>query len=279
MQAASNNVKTYAASAVFYSAGSTGVQILQQIFIADTSSLRNRALCSTIPNIPYLINVWIGAPIAHGFLTRSSWRWGYGVWAIVLPTAFMPLAMALFINQRKAAKQGRLPPSPYVGQGLGTICRSLWYELDVFGLLLLSAGISLILIPLTLAASAKGGWVNPSILAMILVGFATLAVFPFWERNEKMAPRAFLPTHLLKDRTVLVGVTIAFFYFSECHITHKSHVHTLLTPSSGILSLRLPILLLLPAYCSRPVSHLGWSYHSDLHFHLDRNRPDRISDH
>lgn len=58
-QAAANNVKTYAAAQIFYSAGATGLQILQQIFIADTSDLLNRAIVSTIPDIPYLLNVRI----------------------------------------------------------------------------------------------------------------------------------------------------------------------------------------------------------------------------
>lgn len=58
--AASGNVQTFAAAQIFYSAGSTGLQILQQIFIADTSNLENRALFSSLPDIPFLATVWIG---------------------------------------------------------------------------------------------------------------------------------------------------------------------------------------------------------------------------
>ncbi|OTA23580.1 hypothetical protein BTJ68_13004 [Hortaea werneckii EXF-2000] len=77
-QAAANNVKTYAAAQIFYSAGQTGLQILVQIFIADTSDLLNRALIVTLPDIPFLVNVWIGPPLANTILQRLSWRWGYG---------------------------------------------------------------------------------------------------------------------------------------------------------------------------------------------------------
>lgn len=243
MQAGSNNVKTYAASAIFYSAGTTGLQVLQQIFIADTSTLINRALCSTIPSIPYLINVWVGPPVSASILAHSTWRWGYGIWAIVLPFAFLPLALSLFVNQRKAARRGLLPPSPYAGQSAVNVIRSLWFELDVFGLLLLSAAISLILIPLTLAANAKGGWSNPSIIAMLVIGALCLCVFPFWERSTKLAPRAFFPKALFRNRNVLVGTAIGFFYFSKssrllaCESTN-SH--------SGLLPLCLPLLLFLP---------------------------------
>lgn len=215
MSAASDNVQTYAASAIFYSAGSTGLQVLQQIFIADTSNLLNRALCSTIPNIPYLINVWIGPPITDSILEHSTWRWGYGMWAIILPAAFIPLATSLFINQRKAAKKGLLPPSPYAGQPIYASARRLWLELDLFGLLLLSAAICLVLIPLTIAANASGGWSNPSIIAMLVVGGLCLIAFPLWERSSKFAPHAFFPRRLFHNRNVLIGVAIAFFYFSK----------------------------------------------------------------
>lgn len=213
-QAASDNVKTYAAAQVFYSAGATGLQILIQIFIADTSDLVNRALCSTLPALPFLINVWIGSPLADTLLKRLSWRWGYGIWAIILPIAYLPLALSLYTNQRKAAKRGILPPSPFRGMSYWQVAKHLWFELDVFGLLLLCAAFSLLLIPLTLAA--KNGWDDPHLLAMLLIGAVCLAIFPFWERSKKLAPRAFFPGSLFRNRTVLAGLGISFFYFSKC---------------------------------------------------------------
>ena len=111
--AGSNNVKTFASAQIFYSAGSTGLQILIQIFVADTSDLLNRALFSSLPDVPFLITVWVGPPIANSVLAHTTWRWGYGLWTIVLPAAFMPLALALFLNMRKAARLHLLPPSPW----------------------------------------------------------------------------------------------------------------------------------------------------------------------
>jgi hypothetical protein len=214
-QAGSNNVKTFASAQIFYSAGSQGLQILQQIFIADTTDLTWRALFSTIPDLPFLVTVWTGPLIATDIRTEASWRWGYGIWAIILPAAFLPLACALFFNQRKAGKMGILPPSYFKGKGVLQILKELWFDLDFFGLLLLSAAVSLILLPLTLAATAKGGWSNPSMIAMITIGCVCLLVFPFWERTKKLAPKAFFPRELFRERTVVVGVMIAFFYFSK----------------------------------------------------------------
>jgi hypothetical protein len=214
-QAASNNVKAYASAQIFYSAGSQGLQILQQIFVADSTDLLNRALFSTLFDVPFLWTVWVGAPIAQSVLKHSTWRWGYGMWAIVLPISFIPLALSLFMNQRKAKKMGLIPRSQFEGQSAWTVVRSLWFDLDFFGLLLLSAAISLILIPLTLAASAKGGWHNASIIAMLVIGVVCLVVFPFWERSKKLAPRAFFPRELFENRTVLAGTAIGFLYFSK----------------------------------------------------------------
>ncbi|KAG7005405.1 hypothetical protein G7Y79_00020g049330 [Physcia stellaris] len=132
-QAASKNVQTFAAAQIFYSAGGTGLQILIQIFIADTSDLLNRALFSSIPDIPFLITVWIGSPIAQSIYKASGWRWGYGLWAIVLPIAFLPLLISLVVNMQKAKKLHALPPSPWKGKTLLDSLKTLWFELDVFG--------------------------------------------------------------------------------------------------------------------------------------------------
>lgn len=213
-QAGANSVKTYAAAQIFYAAGQTGLQILQQIFIADTSDLLNRAIVSTIPDIPYLLNVWIGPPIADAILKNLGWRWGYGIWSIVLPVAFMPLALSLLFNQRKAAKLGLLPPSIFKGKSKRQVIKSLAVEMDIFGLLLLLAGVALILIPLTMAASTKGSWADSSVIAMLTAGGLCLIAFPLWERNPRLAPRAFFPPTLFRNRTVLAGMAYAFFYFS-----------------------------------------------------------------
>ncbi|KAI9845220.1 MAG: hypothetical protein M1837_004975 [Sclerophora amabilis] len=217
--AASKNVQTFAAAQIFYSAGSTGLQILQQIFIADTSDLLNRALWSTLPDVPFLATVWIGPPVASSILSNSTWRWGYGLWSIVLLAAFLPLAVSLAMNSRKAARLGLLPPAPWKGQKPGSFLKSLWYDLDVMGLLLLSAALALILIPLNLAATAKSGWRNASIIAMLVIGFVCACVFPFWESNKRVAPKPFLSLTLLKNRTVLAGCGVAFFYFTAFYLS------------------------------------------------------------
>ena len=226
--AGSNNVKTFASAQIFYSAGSTGLQILIQIFVADTSDLLNRALFSSLPDVPFLITVWVGAPIANSVLAHATWRWGYALWTIVLPAAFIPLALALLMNLRKAARLHLLPPSPWKGQSVIGGFKHFWYELDIMGLLLLSAALALILIPMTLAATAKSHWHNASIIAMIVVGCVCLVAFPFWESTHRLAPRPFLSLHLLTNRNVLTGCSVGFFYFAVFYTSIQPYFYSYL---------------------------------------------------
>ncbi|KAF2131844.1 MFS general substrate transporter [Dothidotthia symphoricarpi CBS 119687] len=218
-QAASNNVKTFASAQIFWAAGFNGLQILQQIFVADTTDLLNRALYSTLFDVPFLWTVWAGPNVGKNILTSMTWRWGYGIWAIVLPICYVPLAVSLWMNQKKAKRLGYSFPSSLKGHTVFEVFKNLWFDMDIFGLLLLAAAISLILLPLTLAPNADHEWKNPSMIAMIVVGGVTLIAFPFWETSKKLAPKAFFPPNLFRNRTVIAGTLIAFFYFMAFYLS------------------------------------------------------------
>ncbi|KAJ5605750.1 hypothetical protein N7510_008531 [Penicillium lagena] len=226
--AASTNVESYVSAQIFYSAGSTGLQILQQVFIADSSDLLNRAFFALLPEFPFLVTVWLGPTLADAVLRTTSWRWGYGMWAIILPASFLPLALSLLLNQRKAQRLHLIRPSRPKRRGLAHILKRTWYELDVGGLTLISAGVALILIPLTLAANAKNGWKNAGIIMMIVIGVVCLAVVPFWETSKKLAPKPVLSFHLLGQRTVLAGCALAFWYFMAFYLSVQPYLYSYL---------------------------------------------------
>jgi hypothetical protein len=263
--ATSSNVQTYAAAQIFYSAGNTGLQILQQIFIADTSNLLNRALWSSMPDTPFLITVWIGSIIGSAIYKNTTWRWGYGIWCIILPAAFLPLAFTLFSNNRKAKKLGLTAPSQWKGLGIDQFLTKLWSEIDIGGIVLLSAGFALILIPLTIAGKASDGWKSGSIIAMLVIGILCLVIFPFWESNTKLAPRPLIPLYLLQSRTFCAGCGVGFFYFSKSSFLSSD---MWLTLSSGLLPLSPTILLLLPPGCTKPIYHLRRSHNPNLFLHV-----------
>ncbi|EPS38164.1 hypothetical protein H072_8072 [Dactylellina haptotyla CBS 200.50] len=213
MLASSSSVEVYAGAQVFYAAGSTGLLILQQIFMADTTDLLNRALFSSLPDLPFLWTVWAGPKLGATVLQNTTWRWGYGMWAIILPVCALPLLGSLFYNTLKAKKKGLLPPSRAKELGWGKFLVKTFWDLDIIGLLLFTAALCLILIPLTLGAGATGKWKNASLIAMLVVGGVCLIAFPFFEMSKKLAPSPLLHLRLLKNRTVMAGCLIAVFYF------------------------------------------------------------------
>ncbi|KAJ5234302.1 uncharacterized protein N7469_003470 [Penicillium citrinum] len=227
--ASSTNVQTYASAQIFYSAGSTGLQILQQVFIADSSDLLNRAFLALLPEFPFLVTVWLGPTIADAILRTSSWRWGYGMWAIILPAAFLPLALSLLLNQRKARRLNLIKSSSRKRRrSVFAIARRTWHDLDVGGLTLLSAAVTLLLVPLTLAANAKNGWMNPSIIAMLVVGLLCLVIVPLYESSKKLASKPLLSLHLLKQKTALAGCFLAFWYFMAFYFSVQPYLNSYL---------------------------------------------------
>ncbi|KAL8420287.1 hypothetical protein RB594_003172 [Gaeumannomyces avenae] len=238
-QAASRGVDSFASAQIFYSAGSTGTQILQQVFIADTSDLLWRALFSSLPDVPFLVTVWVGPEIVNSLLATASWRWGYAIWAIVLPVAFAPLAVSLFLNQRKAKRMGLLADDEKNrreggARGLGPSALGLARELDIVGILLLSAAFALILIPLTIATKQEGGFSNPSIVAMLVVGAVCFVAFPFWEANSRVCPHPLIPLTLLKSKTFCAGCLIGFFYFMVFYMSHQPYFYSYLLVVQGV---------------------------------------------
>ena len=227
----------------------------------------NRALFASLPDLPFLITVWVGPVIASTILEHTSWRWGYGIWAVLLPVAFLPLAFALLLNQRKAKKLRLFEPKPRKGHGFIEAMRGTWYELDLFGLLLLSGAVTLILIPLTLASNMTGRWHNASIIAMIAVGCACLAIYPIWESSKRLAPRPLLSLHLLRQRTALAGCTLAFFYFSKPR--PHPELPCDLMKTSGILLFRSALPVFLLTGCPRSICRHCRSRDANFRLHIN----------
>ena len=109
MMAGCNSVETYCAAQVFYWVGYDGILYVLNVFVADTSSLKNRALMFAFQTSPYIFTAWIGGPAATSFLYGSGWRWAYGTFAIVIPVVCAPLIVLFSYNYKKAKRAGLVP--------------------------------------------------------------------------------------------------------------------------------------------------------------------------
>ncbi|KAL9588680.1 MAG: hypothetical protein Q9203_002505 [Teloschistes exilis] len=210
MMAACNNVEAYAAAQVFYTVGNNGLQYSLSVFVADTSSLRNRGLMQAFASSPNLITCWLAGPISSGYLKGPGWRWCFGTFAILVPAITLPLFGLLLVNYFKAKKLDLVPNrdsmrSPW--QSFVYYCR----EFDALGLILLSGGVALFLLPFNLYTLQAKGWQSPLIICLLVFGIVLIILFAVWERF--FAPVTFIPYALLLDRTVLGACILSAVLF------------------------------------------------------------------
>ncbi|KAH7260965.1 major facilitator superfamily domain-containing protein [Fusarium redolens] len=130
------------------------------------------------------------------------------MFAIINPICALPLIIFMFIlgRQTKSPSQEREKPrSPSWVTSIKTFFR----ELDVIGVLLLTAALAMTLIPLTLAGGQSAKWKDAGILTPLIIGLILFPIFVIWKRE---ASHPMLPIHLLKHRTVwgCLGISTIF---------------------------------------------------------------------
>ncbi|CAK7221407.1 hypothetical protein SBRCBS47491_004520 [Sporothrix bragantina] len=198
MTASSKTVSVYAGAQVFWAFGYIGISLMLQILAGDTSDMYNRAIFSAIPIAPSIITCWIAGPVASGII-KSTWRWGFGMFAIMIPALSLPLLVSLYVNKRKGTQlrkaEGTYVPVNHLQNFL---------QLDPLGLLLLAAGLSLLLIPISLASSNTNTWKTGHTIAELVVGGVCLMALPLWEM--KWARWPVFPKTIFNNRTVVFGL-------------------------------------------------------------------------
>lgn len=257
MMAACNNVEAYAAAQVFYTVGNNGLQYSLSVFVADTSSLRNRGLMQAFASSPYMITCWLAGPISSGYLNGPGWRWCFGTFTFLVPAITLPLFGFLLYNYYKAKKQGLVPKR----ESRGTAWKSFLYycrEFDVVGLILLSGGVALFLLPFNLYTLQAKGWRSPLIICLLVFGIILMIIFAVWEKI--FAPVTFIPYSLLLDRTVLGACILSATlflsyscwssYFSsflqvvnDLSITHASYVVQTYTVGTVLCSIAVGLVI------------------------------------
>ena len=257
MMAACNTVEAYAAAQVFYAVGTNGIQYCLGVFVADTSSLRNRGLVQAFAYSPNLITCWLAGPISSAFLTGPGWRWCFGFFTILIPVITLPLFGFLLHNYIQAKKQGLVPQA----ESQRTAWQSFLYycrEFDAVGLILLSGGVALFVLPFNLYTLQAKQWHSALIICLLVFGIVLLILFALWERF--LAPVTFMPYPLLLDRTVfgacMLSATLFMSYscwapyfgsflqvVNDLSITHASYVAQ--TYSVGIVICSLAVGLLI----------------------------------
>ncbi|KAL5633959.1 hypothetical protein ACGC1H_005971 [Rhizoctonia solani] len=220
--ASAQTVYAIAGGMVLYTVGHTGLDLVTDIIIADITPLKWRGFATALPSAPFILNAFISAEIVTGVTNGPGWRWGF---AIIVPAVMTPAIITLFAADRQAKKNGELAFGASLSErrriekadAAAVPRQPLWLQfkdvaikMDLFGLVLIGFIFGLILFPISLAKTVRGGWSNPSIIAMMVVGVALIPVFIIWERF--FAPIAIMPKRIITNRAFLVAVGIDFFY-------------------------------------------------------------------
>ena len=225
MMALCGNVQTYCAAQVFYNVGYSGIQLVIIIFVADTSSIRNRALMIAITSSSMMGIVWAYAPITNSIIINTGLRWGIGMWAIIMPVAGTPLVVLLSYYQRKAKKQGLLSRAK---SGRTPLQSALHYarELDLIGLLLLATGLALFLLALSLYSYQSEQWRSPLIISFTIIGPLLIVGFVFYE--WRLAPISFIQWELMRKPNVPFAFLMNASLFCSTYIWVSYFISALL---------------------------------------------------
>ncbi|KAF4472998.1 major facilitator [Fusarium agapanthi] len=183
MYAGCSNVDTFLAGGIFDVFGDTWWNIIQQILVADIPILVNRGIIFTLPeSLSAIPTLYGGTYLGEHMLLHSSWRWGYGMWATILPISFM-----------HGAEPGVVGKIKHVATQLGLI-----------GALLLIGGLAMTLLPMTIAGKNNTDrWSRPSSIVLIIVGVLTFIAFLVWD--GRFASNPIIPYRNICERNVIVA--------------------------------------------------------------------------
>ncbi|RDW66369.1 hypothetical protein BP6252_10004 [Coleophoma cylindrospora] len=202
--ALSPGLDTFMFSQFAYATGQVGIQFMETIIVADTSSLPNRALATAMPMTPWMITVFTAAPIVEA-LVPDHWRLGYGIWAIIVPVSGIPLLLSLYYREKRAARHQR-PQTPKSHSP--SIPKASFMQFDIIGFLIFTIGLAFILFS---AAYATPGSYSTSSIVIGVLGFILLIIFCYYELH--VASHPILALDLARDRTVACGCILAFLLF------------------------------------------------------------------
>ncbi|WFC95640.1 hypothetical protein MBRA1_002292 [Malassezia brasiliensis] len=194
------------------SLGSTGVQVLQSVIIADTTSVQWRGLLIATVNLPYLINFAVTGPFVDHILRTHGWRVGFAFWVVCVPLSALPLLVTLLVGLRRARRRAARAPPAEARRPPPNVLR----QMDLLGMGLFSSGLTLILLPLSLGgvAAVRAGWTSER--TEMLAGAALLAAFAWWETH---ATAPFLPYQAVSNRTVTMTCAIAALDFAGFYLS------------------------------------------------------------
>ncbi|KAK8093671.1 MFS general substrate transporter [Apiospora hydei] len=201
LMASAQTIGAYVGGFVLYNIGQSGTNVMTNVILTDLFSPRWRAFAIGFSFFPFLITPWVAALIVGSVVAENGigWRWGIGMFAILMPFGSSFIIGTLLYYQRKAKKMGVL-----VSQKM--TMHEFCSEIDLGGMLLFVSGLACLLLPLTFAAQLAQGWRTPWIIALLVIGVFILICLGFYEKRVAVYP--IIPPSYFKSLTICVSLLI-----------------------------------------------------------------------
>ncbi|KAH8829601.1 major facilitator superfamily domain-containing protein [Flagelloscypha sp. PMI_526] len=234
------SITVYISGEVLVSIGSAGLDLLNEVITGDLTPLEWRGFAGSVLSLPFIVNTYFSGKIVEALKEGDKWRWGYGMFAIILPVVLSPAIITLIALDRQAQQHGlvniassnaarRDARALAEAQGFegprggimstAAVREETWTdlfrrnlrEIDAVGLVLLAAGWAFILLPFSMKAYKNGGFFGSTMISLFTAGVLFLISYAYWERYHATVPSA--PKRLLLNKTFICAVIIDFVYF------------------------------------------------------------------
>lgn len=248
LQSQAKSVEILAAGTVFYRMGYSGLLVMIKIIVADSSALNWRSVALITPQAPFIIITWAAGNAASSLLASHPWTYAIGIWAFIVPLAGLPFFVSILYMRFKACrteewktilqeeKDSRAEANAAIQRRQEELDRAttnksgnkfglklklwatrtkyksaeLFWLVDLVGILFIICIFGFILVPFTLAGGAKKTWGQAKIIAPLVIGFALIPFFIWWE--QKWARHPLFPLRLLKDRGIWSCLLIGLLF-------------------------------------------------------------------
>ncbi|GAM37298.1 hypothetical protein TCE0_023r07110 [Talaromyces pinophilus] len=170
--------------------GGGGLDVLNEIIIADITTLKERPLYLGLMSVPMAIGSALGPILGAAFSEYATWRW---IGWINLPIIAVSAPLAVFFL--------RLKP----------IERSMWSRLaslDWIGLVLFAIGITVFALPLSWGG-AMYPWSSWRTIVPLVIGIVVLTVFAVYEARPA---HPVFPYRIFRSRTAVVTLIGSFIH-------------------------------------------------------------------
>ncbi|CAK7233113.1 hypothetical protein SEUCBS140593_008493 [Sporothrix eucalyptigena] len=245
LAASANGFSAFAAGTILRAVGLTGINSLNTIIIADTTTARQRGFGVNFQFFPYLVLPWIAAEIISSVMSPGGigWKWGVGIIGIIFPFAMIPIIAVTFIFARRAKKIEASLAEEAATHGAaiddatvaavaaaspeGTAdeskrkvtAYSIASNIDLGGLLIMIISLAFILIPLSLASLQTQGYRTPWVIALIVIGGIGLLVgFPLYEHF--VATHPIFPLRYVRHRAIGLAFLLYFTDYMAASVSH-----------------------------------------------------------